>query len=251
MNDEFHIDTGDGDKPGKTKSKPPTANFPNLGPSSTDNSVPEALPTVAAALYQGLHNADGTNIFRDGKMVVVPMIGAIFPPRCVKTNLPVAEADFRFIDDVFPVEVRAGVPVPIYRSSKAQALARLATKERVNCRVGLCQNVKNRLKLLKIIGIAVVPLGFVLTIILSVLLYEWLEYQKKEFALLPMIPLFVSTPLALVLIAISMKSVLSVGWSDGKFVWLSGASPQFLKSLAVCPVRWPNGVSNQIVRRKK
>lgn len=36
------------------------------------------------------------NIYRDGKSIVVPRAGAIFPSRCIKTNRPVANADFSF-----------------------------------------------------------------------------------------------------------------------------------------------------------
>ena len=100
-------------------------------------------------------NADSLqpNVYRDGRCLVVPLEGAIFPKRCVKTNRPVDDADFAFEADLLRSQLQvpksageqaADVAAGAIGGRAGRAAVELINKRRLKFNIGLSDERRTR-----------------------------------------------------------------------------------------------------------
>ncbi|OYP38550.1 hypothetical protein CGZ80_02060 [Rhodopirellula sp. MGV] len=175
-------------------------------------------------------------------MLVVPIAGTSFPARCIKSNASVSNADYKVVLDLLPVHLKkeptskTGKAVATLAAGKAggavfQIGEMVAKKKRMEFRVGLIERLKKRRKMfligsiVSLIGAPVAAGGLMATII------NMAESAGRRPAGQEMIPVIVVGVLlfvvGIVLFAIWNMGTLRIVVSDGKYVWLGGASKEF------------------------
>lgn len=190
-----------------------------------------------------------SNIYQDGRWIVVPFEDPIFPARCIKTNVPVAAADHVFEADLLGNQLQ----VPKSGGEQAaQAAARvlfgkiggaavdLMSKRRLKYNIGLSDERQALAAKRWRMGIALVIAGPILAIILGAGAAELTGSQPLAIAggtigMLLMIA-------GIILFAMATYSTLIVIRSDGKYIWLEGACEEFRSVLPESPEKWkPHG----------
>jgi len=183
------------------------------------------------------------NVFCDGKWLVVPLRGAVFPNRCIKSNEPVEAADYVFHADLFRHQIqqpRTGAETAT-RLLFGSTVAAIANKQRLRFHIGLSQERQATARMWWRLGLGLVIVGPILGVFLAAgsayLTESMFGTPSPAIAIaggsLGMILMIVG----LVLFGMSMMT-LRVKRSDGMFLWLAGASPQFLASLPQTRVKW-------------
>jgi hypothetical protein len=192
------------------------------------------------------------NIYRDGKWIVAPLEGAVFPKRCVKTNLLVEGPRYHLEADLLRSQIQTprsldetavNVLTQALFGTAGGALADLARKRRLIYRISLCENEQDRSVQRRRYGLALVVAGPILGFVLAmatVFLAEQMGRQPSFGVALVGIGIGMAVMAAgVVLFGLSTHSVLRVRRSNGAYVWLEGAHPQYLASLPVFPEPQP------------
>ena len=197
-------------------------------------------------------NADSLqpNVYRDGRWLVVPLEGAIFPKRCVKTNRPVDDADFAFEADLLRSQLQvpksageqaADVAAGAIGGRAGRAAVELINKRRLKFNIGLSDERRTRAQQRWRYGLGLAIGGPVLGIALGGGLAAGIGESNETLA---MTLAFVGVGIGMVLMiigvvlfAIASMSLLRVIRSDATYVWLEGAHPEFLASLPESPVK--------------
>jgi len=200
-------------------------------------------------------NSLESNIYQDGRWVVVPVEDPVFPARCIKTNAPVKGTSYVFEADL----LRNQLQVPKSGGEQAaQAAARvlfgkvggaavdLMSKRRLKFNIGLSDEREALAKKRWRLGIAFVIVGPILAVVLGAGAAQMTERMNGS----PSLPLAIAggtvgmllMVAGIVLCAMASRSTLIVIRSDGKYVWLEGACDDFRASLPESPEKWkPRG----------
>ena len=207
------------------------------------------------------------NIFREGKSLVVPREGAVFPPRCVKTNEPVETADYPvrqklLVNDFVARSYGEGGEQETWQGVMRAAagvggavggavamtgiIASIAASPVMEVRVGLCPSRRTantwnrRLSLgLMVLGVLMLVGGIGFGLLIAFSIDDPLEMDK----LLP-VPLFsFMSGFGAVLIGaawywIMGRPVIAPGKHDERYAWFSGAGEAFRESLPEFPLFW-------------
>lgn len=185
------------------------------------------------------------NIFCEGDAVVVPLVGAIFPNVCVKIGEPVPSADYSFVTDLSPLqlttanneltlkEIAIRLAVGKEGSAAIKVADSLAKSVRLQYLIGLSEQRRARRKMQTIFATSLL-VTFFPVVMLGALIAQWTQekhgqpYMPAVFAC---IGLGATKFFAGIAAFVMRSTILNVLRCDGQFVWLSGASPKFLKQL--------------------
>ncbi len=182
------------------------------------------------------------NIQRDGNMLVVPFENPVFPKRCLKTNLDVAECDFPIVIESSSLKLSqsdaalAATAVGGKAGRAALTLGEmLATRKKLPLKIGLCDSKKSLFKKLKygsfgcLLGSPAVAFAILIPLI------QIAEAAGKKpdlnIALAAVIIGGVLFLTGLILFAIANLGVLRATQRSDTHVWLEGACKEFLDAL--------------------
>ncbi len=201
-----------------------------------------AAPALAFRPTPQLALAEASEIARDGRYLVVPIEGARFPRRCVKTNKDVERSNFLVELDLLPQVVRRP-------DSSGQQVARgladgllggaggamldLANKQRLSYYIGLTDRLQGRSVWLWRIGLALVIASPSISMAISVLaaIIRGDMTTDATSGIIVIVSFAVTLIPGLVMFGMSTMGILQVDHSDGKSVWLRGAGSDFLDTL--------------------
>lgn len=182
------------------------------------------------------------NVYREGKQLVVPIEGAVFPKRCVKTNAELEAADYRLVLDLLPAQIH-GPPTAIQQVAELAAVLlhpaarvlELAGKRRLRFTVGLSPQRQASNRRNKRCGLLLVIVGPLLGVVLGAILAN--NFPNQDGSPLLVAPLVGLAAAVLVMLAgivlfgVGSMAIVRVSRSDGRHVWLDGAGSDFLASL--------------------
>ena len=228
--------------------------------------------------HDAAQESPAPNIFREGKFLVVPRSGAVFPLRCVKTNEPVDAADYPvrqkllvsdFVSRSYGdgagnetwgtvLRASAGVTKGLQAGLGAAGgaiggagvlagvIASIAASPVLEVRIGLSprrrasNTLHRRLSLALLWGGAV--LTFVGLIALLVVVFSVQDPRRQEdFIPIPLFGFLIGFPSVLVGAAyymISGRPVIAPGKHDERYAWFSGSGEPFRESLPEFPLFW-------------
>lgn len=204
---------------------------------ATQNSSGSPAPTASPSV------SNETNIMRKGNLLVVPVVDSRFPNRCVKTNRKVAGADFPLVLDLIasqkvPNAVGGAMNVGSAVAGVAGATAvgvvgigvMLATKKRLNAKIGLCFERQAKMRRLFRIGVTLMCLSPVILALPAI-------YESNGQRISGTLALSAGASCLLLLITgailfgISSFGTLTVKSHDELYAYLLGANEDFLNSL--------------------
>jgi hypothetical protein len=190
------------------------------------------------------------NVYRDGRWLVVPLEGAVFPRRCVKTNQPVDAASFAFEGDLLRQQLQvpksageeaADAAAGTLAGGVGQVAVELINKRRLKFNIGLSDERQTRSRQRGRYGLGLAIGGPILGFALGGGLAAAVGQSNETLALtLAFVGVGIGMVLmiiGLVLFGMASMSLLRVIRSDGTYVWLEGAHPTFLATLPESPVR--------------
>ncbi|MCO6042943.1 hypothetical protein NG895_03385 [Aeoliella sp. ICT_H6.2] len=193
-----------------------------------------------------MNNITEANVSRESRWLVVPLEGAIFPPRCVKTNDAVDTADYLFEADLLRGQIQVDESTGeqaarLLLGRSGRAVMEFVNRRRLKYRIGLSPAYQAIARKRWRLGIAMVIVGPILAFALSFAGAFLTGDFDNPLAPLPLGGLVIGILVmiaGIVLFGMAGMSLLRVIRSDGVFVWLEGANPDFLDSLPESPVRW-------------
>ena len=191
------------------------------------------------------------NVYRDGRWLVVPLEGAVFPRRCVKTNQPVDAASFPFEADLLPLQIEvpqsageeaAEAAAGTLAGGVGQVALELINKRRLKFNIGMSDERQRRLRHRWRYGVGLAIAGPILGSVVGGGLAAAVG-QSNETLAMTLVFLGAGMGTALMIVGLALFGMLSipvlrVARSDGTYVWLEGAHPDFLATLPESPVKW-------------
>jgi hypothetical protein len=163
----------------------------------------------------------------------------------VKTNISVPSADFTVVADLLPNQISTTRSTGVARvvfGRVGEGIAQIAGKQQLTFKVGLCPERQKLfsqrwwLGLMLVIGgpLIGVLLGGTLPVIGKTVFPFREQYLVMSGVAVGMAILIVG----LIFFAMATLGVLRVIRSDGTYVWLEGATTEYLAALPESPVQW-------------
>jgi hypothetical protein len=157
----------------------------------------------------------------DGKFLVLPTRTAL-PQRCVRTNRPVSERDYRVLD--LPYLPR-GLRIVMCLVPAFLLFAPFVVRNRCRVQAGISRQVRNRYLLRKLVAGMLISGSLITPFVLIAL-----NRPDAAMVMASLFPLLFWGGFILLLL---FGSPLTIQRRAGEHYWLDGCSAEFLKSLGV------------------